>query len=100
MIMPKLTAAPLVLRRGRCGGRIFGGGQPTRMVGVSSLELRDRLRRPLFKGERAVAVGVELCERLVAWRENLVGLDLSVLVLVRSRKPFLLAARLGRLRWV
>src|SRR6185369_8188742 len=64
----RAATAGFVLRRWRSGGRVLGRGQP------------------------AVAVCVELGERLVARREDLVGFDLSILVLVGAGEASLLAA--------
>src|SRR5204863_5465198 len=94
------AAASLVLRRRWSRCRVFRGRQPAGAVGVGTLELVDRFRRPFLEAQRAVAVGVELGERLVARGENLVRLDFSVLVLVGAREASLLAALgacLGRL---
>jgi len=52
------------------------------VVGVGALEFGDGLRGPLLKRERPVAIGVQLGERLVPRRKDLVRLDLAVLVLV------------------
>src|SRR4249919_1161698 len=86
-------------RRG-CSRRIFGRGQRARLVGVGPLELDDRLGRPFVERQRAIAVGIELGERLAPGAKDFLGLDLAVLVLVGARKTLLFAAlgaRFGRL---
>ena len=96
----RLTAsapAPRVLRRRGRGARVFGRGQPARAVRVGAAELVDRLHRPFLERQRAVAVGVELGERLAPRREHFLRLDAPVLVLVDPGKALLLAAFGGRL---
>ena len=88
-----------MLGRRRGGGRIFRRGQPAGAVLVGALELVDRLGCPFLESQRSVAVGIELGEGLAPGPENLLGLDLAVLVLVRARKAPLLTvpgARFGR----
>ncbi len=95
------TARCLMLRRRRGGRYEFGCCEQPITVLVGALELADRLGRPFFERERAVAVRVELGERLAPRTQHLFGLDLAVLVLVCAAEPFLLAilgAGLGRLQ--
>src|SRR6478672_11881418 len=75
------AARPVLGRRGR-GRCIFGGRQETALVLVGALELADRLGRPFLERQRAIAVDVELGERLAPRRKQLLFLDLAVLVLV------------------
>src|SRR6476659_7193003 len=96
MALRSAPAPRWMLGRRRGGGRIFGGGQPARAVGVGAAELVDRFHRPLLDRQRTVAVGVELGERLASRSEHFLALDLPVLVLVGAGEALLLAAFRGR----
>ena len=72
---------------GRGGGDIRPGSAiPAVLVGAA--ELVDRLDRPFVERQRAVAVGVELGERLAPRLEQFLQRDPPVLILVGARKRF------------
>src|SRR3954447_14662967 len=81
-----------MLRRRRRRGCVLGRRQPATAILVGAVDLLDRRDRPFLERQGAVAVGVELAERLPPWVEQLVGLDPPVLVLIRPAEALFLAA--------